>query len=840
VIQATIDGEGWVADVEKLISELTLDEKAALTAGEDMWSTPAVDRLGVPKILMSDGPNGARGPDLVGGSPALCVPCGSALGATWDPVLIEQVATAVGEDARGKGIRVLLAPTVNIHRSPLYGRNFECYSEDPVLSGSIAAAFVRGAQSRGVITTVKHFVGNEAEYQRQTSNSVIDDRALREIYLRPFEMAVKEGGALGVMTSYNRVNGRWCSEQPELLAGILRQEWGFEGFVVTDWFATTGTVDSARAGLDLEMPGPGRSFGTALAGAVRAGELPEAVIDGQVRHLLEALEKVGALDGSGPAPPNGDRPEHRRIARTAAAASMVLLRNEDAVLPIDRGRVRRIAVIGPGANRPQIHGGGSAALVSFPGPTPLDALRSACGPDVEVLHERGCDIDKTTPVLPIDMELSFYGGHRLAGPALATRQASEARLMFFGSPAPGVPQDFSGRATGTFVADEDGDWTFSLVQAGRARLVLDRGIVLDGFTDPPPPGEGIFGLGSREMFGKVSLKAGQPVPVVVEFSNEESTVLTAVTVGCRRPERADLMERAVEAARGADLAVVVVGTTADWETEGRDRASMDLPRGQDGLIRAVAAANSRTVVVVNAGSPVTMPWAEDVPAVLMGWFGGQEFGAALAEVLTGAVDPGGRLPTTMPLRLEHNPSFGNFPGENGSVRYGESLLVGYRWYDTRSLAVRFPFGHGLSYTTFAMGEPVCSSCTFRRGDRLTVTVPVSNSGDRPGSEVVQCYVEQVAPRLDRPRKELAAFAKINLPAGLSSTVEMTLDDRSFAYWDPGQPDWAAVTARAGLAATGLGGPPPEPGWFVAPGSYRLHIGRSVADITHVVDIEVVE
>jgi beta-glucosidase len=828
-----------MADVDRLISELTLDEKAALTAGENMWTTPAVDRLGIPKILMSDGPNGARGQDLVGGSPALCVPCGSALGATWDPHLVEQVAAAIGEDARGKGIRVLLAPTVNIHRSPLYGRNFECYSEDPVLSGLVAAAFVRGAQSRGVITTVKHFVGNEAEFQRQTSNSVIDDRALREIYLRPFEMAVRQGGALGVMTAYNRVNGRWCSEQPELLEGILRQEWGFEGFVLTDWFGTSSTVDSARAGLDLEMPGPGRSFGPALAGAVRAGELPEAIVDGQVRNLLNAWQKVGALDGSGGAPLSGDRPEHRRVARQAAAASMVLLRNEDGMLPIDPG-LRRIAILGPGASRPQIHGGGSAALVSFAGPTPLDALSTACGPGVEVLHERGCDIDKTTPVLSIGMELSFYGGHRLAGPVLASRRASEARLLFFGQPAPGVPEDFSARAVGTFVADEDGEWTFSLIQAGRARLLLDGEVILDGFIDPPPPGAAIFGLGSREMFSRVSLKAGQEVQILVELSNEASIALTGITVGCRRPERPDLMDRAIDAARRSDIAVVVVGTTADWETEGTDRDSMDLPGRQDELIRAVAGVNSRTVVVVNAGSPIAMPWAADVPAILMGWFGGQEFGAALAEVLTGAVDPGGRLPTTMPLHLEHNPSYGNFPGDNGAVRYGESVLVGYRWYDTRRLPVRFPFGHGLSYTTMAIGEPVCSAARFRRGDLLTVTVPITNTGRRRGSEVVQCYVEQVAPRLTRPLKELAAFAKIDLAAGQSSMVDMNLDDRSFAYWEPGQPDWTEVTPRAGLAATGLGGPPPGPGWFVAPGSYRLHIGRSVTDLAHVIELEVVD
>ena len=392
--------DGPSTRVADLVAALTLDEKAALTAGADMWTTVGVPRLGIPPVRVTDGPNGARGTQLGPAGPtAACLPCGSALGATWNPDLLTEVGGVLAAEARTKGARVLLAPTVNMHRSPLAGRNFECYAEDPLLSGRLAAAFVRGAQAGGVATTVKHLVGNDAEHQRYTMSSDIDERTLREIYLRPFELAVRQGGSLGVMTSYNRVNGRWCTEQRDLLGGILRDEWGFDGFVVTDWYGVTGTAASADAGVDLEMPGPGRAFGPALAEAVRAGEVDEKAVDAQVTRLLGVFERVGALDDDGPGGEAAvDRPEHREVARRAATEAMVLLAN-DGLLPLDRAVLRTVAVIGPNADRAEIMGGGSASLRPHYRVTPLEALTAALGPDVTIVHERGCDNRRSTPLL---------------------------------------------------------------------------------------------------------------------------------------------------------------------------------------------------------------------------------------------------------------------------------------------------------------------------------------------------------------------------------------------------------------------------------------------------------
>jgi beta-glucosidase len=832
-------------DVEGLVDALTLDEKAALTAGADLWSTVGVPRLGIPKVWVTDGPNGARGRTMGAVGPtSVCVPCGSAIGATWNADLIERVGTMLGDEARTKGARVLLAPTVNIHRSPLAGRNFECYSEDPLLAGRLAAAFVRGVQSRGVATTVKHFVGNETEYERMTSNSVIDERTLREIYLLPFEIAVREGGALGIMTSYNRTNGAWCTEQPRLLQDIARGEWRFDGMFVSDWYAVVGTIAAAEAGLDLEMPGPPRGFGPAVADAVRSGALDEAVVDEQVRRLLAVFARIGALDdpagADAAAEESVDRPEHRALAREAATESIVLLRN-DGTLPLDAARVRRLAVIGPNADRARIMGGGSAALRPHYITTVLGSLRDTIGPGVEIVAERGVDNDRSTPALAIPLETDVFADPDFKGAAALHSTSVEAVFFNLGSPLDGVPPDgWSLRAHGTFTPTESGEHTFTLVQTGPSRVLVDGRVVLDGVADPPPAGRDFFGLGSQEMTAAVELVAGSPVDVVIEHSSRESKGMSGVKVGCRLPGGADLLERAITAAAGADVAVVVVGTTAEWETEGRDRRTMDLPADQDDLVRRVAAANPHTIVVVNTGAPVTMPWADDVAAVLQVWFGGQEMGNAVADVLTGAAEPSGRLPTTFPVRIEDNPSYGNFPGENGEVRYGEGVLVGYRWYDARHVPARFPFGHGGSYTTFTVGAPVLSSPTFARGDALTLDVEVANTGSRRGAEVVQCYVAPPAGRHVRPPKELKAFAKVWLEPGERTTVTLRLDDRAFAYWDPGQADWAGVSGRLSPAA--LGGRRPAtrrlPGWHVEGGRYELHVGRSATAIDHVAPIDV--
>ncbi|MGH9230252.1 MAG: glycoside hydrolase family 3 protein, partial [Acidimicrobiales bacterium] len=712
-----------MTDIAKLVAELTLDEKAALTAGVDLWSTASVPRLGIPSITLTDGPNGARGtrPGPAGPT-AACMPCGSALGASWDPDLVERVGALIGREARSKGARVLLAPTVNIHRSPLAGRNFECYSEDPLLAGRMAAGFVRGAQSQGVATTVKHFVGNDAEFERYSISSEIDERALREVYLRPFELAVREGGSLGLMTSYNRVNGRWCTEQPELITTILRDEWGFDGFVVTDWFGVTGTVASAEAGVDLEMPGPARAFGPALAEAVRAGEVGEHVVDAQVTRLLTVLDRIGALEDAGAGPGADergvDRPEDRGLARRAATESMVLLAN-DGLLPLDRSALSTVAVIGPNADRARIMGGGSASLRPHYLVTPLEALRAALGDGVRVVHQRGCDNRRSTPRLGggsteapgggVGFDVEYFAESDLGGEVVHRSRTPALELFALEPPAPALPRSgWSFRAVTRFTPTDSGTHVFTLIQAGRARLIVADRVMIDGFADPPPAGDAFYGMGSVEAEAPVELMAGVPVAVVVEFSTLGRRGQGALRVGCRYPQPPDQLERAVAAAAGADAVVLVVGTTGEWESEGHDRASMDLPGAQDELVRRVLDANPATVVVVNAASPVTMDWAPGAPALLQTWFGGQEMADGLAEVLLGDAEPAGRLPMTVPLRLEHNPSFGNFPGENGQVRYGEGVHVGYRWYEARHLPTRFPFGHGGSYTTFTVGEPALS------------------------------------------------------------------------------------------------------------------------------------
>jgi beta-glucosidase len=400
------------------------------------------------------------------------------------------------------------------------------------------------------------------------------------------------------------------------------------------------------------------------------------------------------------------------------------------------------------------------------------------------------------------------------------------------------------RAATRFTPTESGAHVFTLIQGGRARLTVGDRIVIDGFADAPPAGDAFYGMGSVEVEAPVELRAGAAVDVVVEFTATGRSGQGALKVGCRHPEPPDLLERAVVAAAEADAAVLVMGTTGEWESEGHDRASMDLPGAQDELVRRVLDANPATVVVVNAASPVTMDWAAAAPAVLQVWFGGQEMAAGLAEVLLGDAEPAGRLPMTLPLRLEHNPSFGNFPGENGQVRYGEGVLVGYRWYEARHLPTRFPFGHGGSYTTFAVGEPAlsvpsCAADALATGDRVVVTVPVTNAGDRPGAEVVQCYVAPIAPRLARPPKELAGFAKLWLDPGETATARIELDDRAFAYWDGGQPNRDAIAARAkALPMRRPSGSARMPGWQVDPGRYELHIGRSSAAIDHVLAVEI--
>ena len=842
-------------DINKLIEQMTIEEKALLTTGATMWSTNPIDRFDIPVVTVTDGPAGARGPITPGiGTQVatLCIPCGSALGATFDVPLLEELGVALGHQTRSKGARVLLAPTINLHRSPLFGRSFECYSEDPLLSGKLAASFIRGVQSRGVATTVKHFVGNDAEFERMTINSVIDQRTLREVYLLPFELAVREGGSLGIMTSYNRMNGVYCAENRELLQGILRDEWGFEGFVVTDWFAGFTTEGAAHAGLDLEMPAPPRGYGKFLAEAVNEGRVDEADLDRAVRTLLSTFERLGALDDEPQAPMAIDLPEHRQLARRAAISSMVLLRNEkvndQALLPLNTNGLKSVAVIGPNAERTRIMGGGSAEVMPHHRTAIIDVLRERLGAKVAVRHEAGGNIDKTTPTVDPLMvkrpdgtpgfEVVVFDGDASNNTELTRVHRPDGRILLVARNDAGVPtSSYHFNATGIITVETTGQYVVSLVEVSPCRLLLDGELVVDGASTIPPRGQSFFGMGSVELTAIVDLVAGQQHELILECDATNKQWAHGAQVGLQFVEKDDPVRRAVELAAECDIALVVVGTTDDWESEGHDRDTLDLPGRQVELIRAVAAVNKKTIVLVNTGAPVDMSWANDVPSVMQIWFGGQEMGHAVVDVLLGEADPGGRLPTTIPERIEHTPAYGNFPGEHGQVRYGEGVFIGYRWYEARHLPVRFPFGHGLSYTTFEIGQPDCDDTEISSNQKVTIRIPVTNTGTRAGSEVVQVYVAPRNSSVQRPKKELKNFAKVHLNAGESTVVTVELSPRDFAFWNPAdiyrsvlRPQVTGESASISLNQKGF--------WQVDAGLYDIHIGSSSAQIVQQVVIAI--
>ena len=748
--------------------------------------------------------------------------------------------------ARAKGCRVLLAPTINLHRNPLGGRNFECYSEDPILSGLVAAAFVRGVQSRGVATTPKHFVANDSEFERNTIDSQVDERTLRELYLVPFEYAVIEGGTWGVMSAYNRLNGIFCSENEWLLTQVLRDEWGFDGFVISDWFAARSTAASARAGLSLEMPGPGQWYNRGPIGeALAAGEMDDAHLDRIAGDVLRLLERTGRLDGNDDCQPGQerelDRPEDRALVRQAAAAGTVLVSN-NGVLPLDSSMSGTLAVIGPNARKAQIMGGGSATVQAYRNVSLMDALVDEYG-HLDVRYAQGCDIERSlialsAPILKGKLQLEYFNGHDWSGPVVHTRESASAEMVFFGEPGPGVnPEAFSVRASGVLVAEDTGEYALGLVQLGRCRVLLDGQVVLDATEGDYDRGDDFFGMGSEVITSPVQLTAGRETPIVIEYSSRDSFMLCGVRVGLKSQVDRDLIAEAVETAAAADVAVVVVGTNADWETEGRDRDSFDLPGDQPELIRLVAAANPNTVVVVNTGGACNLDWADQVAGVLVAGFGGQEMGYAVADVLFGQSDPGGRMAMSVPARYEHSPAYLNYPGENGVVRYGEGLYIGHRWFDARAIEPTVPLGHGLSYASFDWSEPrVTGGGDTEVADPVIVEVDVVNTSDRAGSDVVQVYVEPPPSLLHRPVRELKGFAKVHLAPGERTTARIVLTRRAFAYYDPGDQTPQGLDSMSPVPA-GESHKRSEPGWYVDPGAYTIWTARSSANLVHPAEVQ---
>ena len=848
-----------------LPSWLTVQDKVLLLTGADSWRTQGAEALGLRPMITSDGPAGVRGVVLDERHPSSSLPCPSALGATWDTELVGELAAALGAEARGKGVDVLLAPTINLMRTPLGGRGFECFSEDPVLTARLGVAFVRGVQSAGVAATVKHFVGNDSETQRWTYDARIAERVLRELYLVPFEACVREAGVALVMAAYNKVNGVPMTEHAHLLRDVLKDEWGFDGVVTSDWHAARSTAATALAALDLAMPGPDGPWGGQLAQAVTDGAVTPEVLDDKVIRLLWLARRVGAVLPGGDDPPGPPRVPSARadlrpavadgagsaasphpipsldpipslagagaaaaldhvpslvdpgLLRRAVTSSLVLLRNEGQALPIDPGRVSRVAVIGPNAIRPAIHGGGSAVVMPVTVSTPAAALAEALAGHAEVTVSAGCqtwlvvpepaagslrDPDTGEPGL----RLEFRGAD---GGLLAAEHRTSPALTWWDQVPPGIGWGHAGKIVlvTSFRPASGGRHVFGVAGVGHLTLTVDGTVVADdGTSVPDDPVEAMARPG--EIRATVPLAAGRAARIRLEYSpaaDGEGPLTVRLGIAPVADED-DLLAEAERAASRADAAVVVVGSAPMTESEGFDRSTLALPGRQDELVRRVAAVNPRTVVVLNAGMPVLMPWVEQVAAVIYAWLPGQAMGEALADVLLGRAEPGGRLPVTLPAAEADCPVLHAVPAD-GLIDYAEGLLIGYRGYDASLRRPQFPFGHGLGYTTWAYESLRAATADLAAGDDLRLTVTVRNTGSRPGREVIQAYVARPPADPASPPRELAAFGTVTAPPGGLAEATLQLPARAFARW----------AEEAGR-------------WVWPPGQFTVHVGRSSRDL----------
>jgi beta-glucosidase len=743
------------------MQELSLEQKVRLLTGADFWSLHPEPAIGLRRIVMSDGPAGVRGERWDEREPSANVPSPTALAASWDEARIERLGRLLAFECRRKGVDILLAPTVNLHRSPFGGRHFECFSEDPYLTARIGAAYVRGLQAEGVGATVKHFVANDSETERFTLDARVDERTLRELYWLPFELILAEE-PWAVMAAYNAVNGATMTESP--LLDELREGW--DGLVMSDWGAARHTERAGNAGLDLVMPGPDGPWGDALVQAVRDGRVSEAAVDEKVRRLLRLAERVTAREAS---PWSDD--EIASELRSTAAAGIVLARNHGTLLPF--GPLRKVAVLGPNAAVARTLGGGSATVFPFYTVSPLEALQAAFP---EVTHAPGVRTYTRLPVAQVRAEVTYFAD----GAVLGTERRDTGEFAWMGELEADVIE-----VRATLRAERAGEHVIGCSGAGRHQLWLDGEQAFDVTLELSPdadPGEALFVPPQHGV--PVSLTEGQELSVVLRHERSPGD-LVVLQLNVDPPFGEDELERAVELAREADAAVVVVGTTPEVESEGFDRSSLALPGLQDELVRRVAIANPRTVVVVNAGAPVLMPWLEEVPAVLLAWFGGQEAGNAIADVILGRAEPGGRLPTTWPASEAGHPSV---TPVDGVLSYDEGLAIGYRG----PVEPLLPFGHGLGYTTWEY--------LAMNGAR----VRLANTGTRRGREVVQVYASRPDSAVERPERWLAGFAVVEADAGAEVIVDVPLSPRAFDHWDGG--------------------------WQTEPGEFTLEAGRSVADL----------
>jgi beta-glucosidase len=773
---------------------MTLEEKCRLLGGASSWRTNAIPRLGIPAIKMSDGPNGVRGESQgTTRTPGLNIPTSIVVGASWDVHLALQLGVLLGREARRKAVHVVLAPTVNLHRTPIGGRTFECLSEDPELSAQLASAIVRGVQSQEVAVTVKHFAANDTEVDRMTVDALVDETVLREFYLRPFESTVIDAGAWGVMSSYNKVNGHHAANNRELLHEILRVDWGFDGFVVSDWFGAHDTVESIRAGLDIPMPGPSTIYGKKLLKAAEQGVVAEADIDARVETVLRLIERTRADEfPASSVEITVDDEYEREIVRNAAVAGTVLVRNVANALPLEPGSVDSIAVVGPNARATRTQGGGSSGMQAMQTSTILDGLRARYGDHV-VSWRRGTSIDKLAPVVEAERMrtpegafgwcVDYFDRDEVNSTPRYSTITDRSVLTFFGAAPQGVdPFDFTVVVTGEFIPEVDGTHDVSLVITGMGSLSVNGQVVVDDPLGQLPRSREYFGFGSEEQVHGIPMKKG--VPVKFEARMRTRAGFSALRIGIAEPLDTNELKDAVAFAAKADAAIVVVGTNDEWETEGHDRDSIALPGQQDELVRQIAAVNPRTIVVVNAGAPVAMPWFNDVHAILIGFFGGMEMGNAVARIIAGDDDPGGRLPVVYPVRLEDSPAMRDYAPVDGVQRYTEGEWYGWRGQAKNGVDPLIPFGFGLSYGESVWGAPRVT--VDRSWPRCEVVVPVSCVSSRPATEVVQCYVRRVG---DSNPPRLAGWSKRLVQPSSFADIPVQIPWTAFRRWNPGRRTW---------------------------------------------------
>jgi beta-glucosidase len=788
--------------VEAIVSQMTLEEKVDLLGGVDGSFIRGVPRLNVPRFKMADGPFGVRnsGPDTA-------VAGGIALAATWNSALAQQVGTELGRDAKAKGVHFLLAPGVNIYRAPWNGRNFEYFGEDPYLASRIAVAFINGVQNQGVSAVVKHYLGNNSEFARHSTDSVIDERTMREIYMPAFEAAVTEAHVGAVMDSYNKTDGEYMAQNNHLNNEVLKKEWGFDGILVSDWFATFTTLDAVNAGLDLEMPIALHMNRESVLPAIQQGKISMATIDDKVRRILRIGARFGWLDHDQlDLSISRYNQQGRHVALQTARESMVLLKNERSLLPLNKKAIKSIAVIGPDAYPAALVGGGSARVQPFQSVSFLAGISNYLGEPGKVFYASGLSTlhewADATQFMTAEaggqrgLQAEYFQGIELKGPATVTR--TDLHIDFGPDSRTAFPDGTaSDRWTGYYLPSSAGSYDIFVASTGEDggyfRLYVDDKLIFDhwnsGMTMVPWTTLS-FETTSHKIVLEHRGRSRQPISILKFGIIQHDAVVSA---------------EAKKMAASAEVVVLAVGFDADSEGEGADR-TFHLPPGQDELVRQIAAINKNVVLLMTAGGAVDMtPWLDSIPVVLQTWFPGQEGGTALAEILFGDVNPSGRLPVTFERRWEDNPVHDSYyPSESSKqVVYKEGVFVGYRGYEHNGTKPLFPFGYGLSYTTFAYRN----LSVVRAGSNVAVSFDISNTGKREGDEVAQVYVGDKHARVPRPAKELKGFAKIHLRPGETRHVTVKLDRRAFSYYD--------INFKR---------------WQIDPGDFDILVGQSVEEI----------